>query len=177
MAQNVSLWGASYPAVPQVVLPKTGGGTAVFTDVSDTTANAGDVLSSKAFYGADGTKKTGSVSSKAAATYNTKSSDQTIAAGQYLSGKQTIRGVKTENIDAGKIKHGVVVKVGDSESAGRIKNVTGTFTKASTATGTHGAAAAGQIMNGYSAWVDGAEVVGTFDMFALTVNELKALQL
>ena len=28
-----------------------------------------------------------------------------------------------------------------------------------------------------SAWVDGAEVVGTFDMFALTVNELKALQL
>ena len=84
MAQNVSLWGASYPAVPQVVLPKTGGGTAIFTDVSDTTATAGDVLSSKAFYGADGTKKTGSVSSKAAATYNTNSSDQTIAAGQYL---------------------------------------------------------------------------------------------
>lgn len=177
MAQNVSLWGANYPAVPRVVLPKTGGGSATFTDVSDTTATAGDVLASKTFYGADGTSKTGSISSKAAATYNTKTSNQTIAAGQYLSGKQTIRAVTTENIDAGNIKHGVVVKVGDSASAGRIKNVTGTFTKADTATGTHGAAAAGQIMNGYSAWVNGAEVVGTFDMFALTVDELKALQL
>jgi len=64
---------------------------------------------------------------KAAATYNTSSSDQTIAADQYLAGAQTIRGVTTENISAGNIKNGVTVKVGDAGSAGRIKNVTGTL--------------------------------------------------
>lgn len=114
---------------------------------------------------------------KGAATYNASTSDQEIAAGQFLTGKQTIRKVTTSGIDAANIKDGAVVKVGDSGSATRIKNVTGTFTDASTATSTHGAAGADQIMNGYSAWVDGAEVTGTFDMFALTVNELKALTL
>ena len=34
MAQNITLLGASYPDVPAVTLPKTGGGTAVFTDTS-----------------------------------------------------------------------------------------------------------------------------------------------
>lgn len=32
MAQNITLLGASYPAVPAVKLPKTGGGTATFID-------------------------------------------------------------------------------------------------------------------------------------------------
>ena len=43
MAQNITLMGASYSAVPAVTLPKTGGGTASFTDVTDTTAAAADV--------------------------------------------------------------------------------------------------------------------------------------
>lgn len=50
MAQNITLWGASYSAVPSVTLPKTGGGTASFTDVTDTTAAASDVASGKYFY-------------------------------------------------------------------------------------------------------------------------------
>lgn len=32
MAQNITLMGASYSAVPAVTLPKTGGGTAKFID-------------------------------------------------------------------------------------------------------------------------------------------------
>ena len=32
MAKNISLLGADYPDVPAVVLPKTGGGTAMFVD-------------------------------------------------------------------------------------------------------------------------------------------------
>lgn len=32
MAQNITLLGASYSAVPAVTLPKTGGGTATFVD-------------------------------------------------------------------------------------------------------------------------------------------------
>lgn len=62
MAQNITLLGASYSAVPAVNLPKTGGGTAKFTDVTDTTAAAGDVASGKYFYTADGTRTQGTSS-------------------------------------------------------------------------------------------------------------------
>lgn len=59
MAQNITLLGASYSAVPAVDLPKTGGGTARFTDVTDTTAAASDVAVGKYFYDANGTKTEG----------------------------------------------------------------------------------------------------------------------
>ena len=56
MAQNITLLGASYSDVPAVTLPKTGGGTASFTDVTDTTAAASDVASGKYFYTAAGVR-------------------------------------------------------------------------------------------------------------------------
>jgi len=59
MAQTISLLGATYPDVPQVVLPKQGGGTATFTDVTDTTATAADVLSTAYFYTAAGVRTQG----------------------------------------------------------------------------------------------------------------------
>ena len=59
MSQNITLMGASYSAVPAVTLPKTGGGTASFTDVSDTTAAAGDVASGKYFYTSAGVRTQG----------------------------------------------------------------------------------------------------------------------
>lgn len=59
MAQNITLMGASYTAVPAVTLPKTGGGTARFTDVTDTTAAASDVASGKYFYTAAGVRTQG----------------------------------------------------------------------------------------------------------------------
>lgn len=63
MAQNITLMGASYSAVPAVTLPKTGGGTASFTDVTDTTAAAADVASGKYFYTSTGVKTAGTASS------------------------------------------------------------------------------------------------------------------
>ena len=71
---------------------------------------------------------TASVTTKGATTYNTSSSDQTIASGTYLTGTQTIRGVTTSNLTAENIKSGVVVTVGDSADADRVLSVTGTYT-------------------------------------------------
>lgn len=62
MAQNITLLGASYSAVPAVTLPKTGGGTARFDDCSVVTATASDVASGKVFVASDGTVTTGTSS-------------------------------------------------------------------------------------------------------------------
>lgn len=62
MAQNITIMGASYSAVPAVTLPKTGGGTARFDDASVTTATAADVASGKVFLAANGTNTTGTLS-------------------------------------------------------------------------------------------------------------------
>lgn len=59
MAQNITLMGASYSDVPAVELPKTGGGTASFTDVTDTTATAADVRAGVYFYDASGVRTLG----------------------------------------------------------------------------------------------------------------------
>lgn len=61
MAKDITLLGASYEDVPAVNLPQTGGGTATFTDVSDTTAVAGDVVVNKYIYNASGVKTSGSL--------------------------------------------------------------------------------------------------------------------
>jgi len=54
MAQNITIMGATYTDVPAVELQKTGGGVARFTDVTDTTATAQDVLTGKYFFNSAG---------------------------------------------------------------------------------------------------------------------------
>ena len=110
------------------------------------------------------------VSKLAATTYNVSTSNQTIAAGKYLTGTQTIRGVTTSGISAANIKDGTTIQVGDSASSGRIASVIGTFTDSSTVSSGQTAASAAQIRSGYSAWVDGAEVKGSLANGTITNN-------
>ena len=58
-ARNIALLNATYSSVPAVQLPISGGGTATFTEITDTTATASDVATGKYFYTSDGTKTQG----------------------------------------------------------------------------------------------------------------------
>lgn len=80
MSQNITLLGASYSAVPGVTLPKTGGGTATFYDVSDTTAAAADVASGKYFYTAAGVRTQGTNSGGGGSSKNYQVAQSTTRA-------------------------------------------------------------------------------------------------
>lgn len=64
MAQNVTIAGASYPAVPGIEVPITNGGgsTAYFADTSPTTATDADVAQGKIYFKADGSQSVGTAS-------------------------------------------------------------------------------------------------------------------
>ena len=106
MAQNVIINGVTYQSVPEVNIPKSGGGTAKFMDTADANAAASDILATKTAY-VDGSKITGQIQSKAAETYTPTTSDQTISSGQYLSGAQTIKG--DANLTSVNIASGVTI--------------------------------------------------------------------
>ena len=62
MAQSITWLGNTYTQVPAILLPKTGGGTARFTDTTPTTATDSDVAQGKIYIKADGTQSTGTAS-------------------------------------------------------------------------------------------------------------------
>lgn len=94
MAQNIRLKGTDWLAVPAIDVPKTGGGTARFTDVTPTTAIATDVANGKIFFKSDGTQDIGSASS---------GSSWELIASQVLTNVST---TSTSNATAGTIALG-----------------------------------------------------------------------
>ena len=155
--------------------------TGTFTDASTVSSGQTAAASSQILSGysawVDGAEVQGNISNMTLPTTTSSSSSGTstasinvdssnryinIPAG-YLSSAHyyLIRGVRTSGISAGNIKYGAAVQVGDTASTTRLLNVTGTFTGASTVSSGQTAATAAEILEGYSAWVDGVEVQGT----------------
>ena len=85
MAQNVIINGVTYQNVPQVDIPKSGGGTAEFFDTSDATLDSGGkMLSGNTAY-ANGTKYTGSIATKTASDLTASGDTVSVPAGYYAS--------------------------------------------------------------------------------------------
>ena len=154
MAQNVVINGVTYQNVPEVDIPKSGGGTAKFTDITDTTAAAGDVLSGKYFYTSGGTKTQGSIATKTSTDLSASVLTVTAPAGYYASAAS--KTCSDANLVTGNIKSGVA-----------IFGVSGATNVVDT-TIASGGASAGNIVNGYKAYVNGALVEGNASMVSVS---------
>lgn len=86
MAQNVVINSVTYQNVPEVDIPKSGGGTAKFFDTASADITAGDVLTGKTGFGSSGSVS-GSMANNGSTsgTIGTKTGTVTIPAG-YTSG-------------------------------------------------------------------------------------------
>lgn len=92
MAQNVIINGVTYQSVPEVDIPKSGGGTAKFYDTAGASSvTAADVLSGVTVYGANGAI-TGSMANNGSTsgTISTKAGTVTIPAGYTTGGTVSI---------------------------------------------------------------------------------------
>jgi len=85
MAQNVIINGVTYNAVPEVDIPKSGGGTAKFTDTSDATLDGGGKMLDGVTAYAGGTKYTGTIESKTSSDLSASGATVTAPAGYYAS--------------------------------------------------------------------------------------------
>ena len=147
---NVVINGVTYNAVPEVQIPKSGGGTATFYDTSDATAAAGDVLSGKVVYGASG-RITGNIATYPVGTENitTKAQVSSWSTGYYQGITVQISSTEQAKIISSNIKSGTT-----------ILGVSGSSVVVDT-TLNSGAATANKIMTGYSAFVNGSKVDGS----------------
>lgn len=111
MAQNVIINGVTYSNVPEVDIPKSGGGTAKFYDTASADAAAGDILTGKKAYGANG-EISGSMANNGSVsgTIGTKAGTVTIPAGYTTGGTVSLTNVTdcvSANILSGKSILGV----------------------------------------------------------------------
>ena len=110
MAQNVIINGVTYQNVPEVDIPKSGGGTAKLYDAAGATAAAGDILTGKSAFGASG-EISGSMANNGSTggTISTKAGTVTIPAGYTTGGSVAISATEQAKIIAANIKSGVTL--------------------------------------------------------------------
>ena len=144
------------------------------TDVSDTTAAAGDVLSGKYFYTAAGVKTEGSIASKSSSDMTASTLTVTAPAGHYASD-----GVKTlsdANLVAGNIKKDVEIfgVTGSYEGGGGGATVESlTVTQNGTYTAPTGKAYSPVVVNVPSSHV---QIVDTLDANGGTIRTITAVE-
>lgn len=111
MAQNVIINSVTYQNVPEVDMPKSGGGTAKFYDTAGADFAAGDLLTGKTGYGSTGAIS-GSMANNGSTsgTISTKAGTVTIPAGYTTGGTVSLTNVSdclAQNILTGKSILGV----------------------------------------------------------------------
>ena len=110
MAQNVTINGVAYQNVPEVDIPKNGGGTAKFFDTADGDITSADVLTGKTGFNATGSV-TGSMANNGSTsgTISTKAGTVTIPAGYTTGGTVSISSTEQAKVIASNIKSGVTI--------------------------------------------------------------------
>ena len=83
MAQNVVINGVTYPSVPEVDIPISGGGTAKFMDTSDATLSGGGELPNGVTAYAGGVKVTGTAAENDSSDLTASGATVTAPAGFY----------------------------------------------------------------------------------------------
>lgn len=107
MAQNVVINGVTYSNVPEVDIPKSGGGTAKFYDTAGANITAADIPVGKTGYGASG-QVAGSmpVNGDVSGTISTKAGTVVIPAGQTTGGTVSLASSATADLTASNILRG-----------------------------------------------------------------------
>lgn len=110
MAQNVTINGVTYQNVPEVDIPKSGGGTAKFFDTADGDITSADILTGKTGFNATGSV-TGSMANNGSTsgTISTKAGTITIPAGYTTGGTVSISSTEQAKVIASNIKSGVTI--------------------------------------------------------------------
>lgn len=110
MAQNVVINGVTYQNVPEVDIPKSGGGTAKFYDTGSADATSADLLTGKKAYGSSG-EIIGSMANNGSTsgTISTKAGTVSIPEGYTTGGTVSISSTEQAKIIASNIKSGVTI--------------------------------------------------------------------
>ncbi len=110
MAQNVVINGVIYSNVPEVDIPKSGGGTAKFYDTAGADVAAADVLTGKTAFGSSGVVS-GSMANNGSTggTISTKAGTVTIPAGYTSGGTVSLASAAISDLVAGNLLAGKTV--------------------------------------------------------------------
>jgi hypothetical protein len=110
MAQNVIINGVTYQSVPEVDIPKSGGGTAKFYDTASADVSASDLLTGKTAFGASGSVS-GSMANNGSTsgTISTKAGTVTIPAGYTTGGTVSLASSAISDLVAGNLLTGKTV--------------------------------------------------------------------
>lgn len=110
MAQNVIINSVTYQSVPEVDIPKSGGGTAKFYDTASADISAGDVLTGKTAFGSSGSVS-GSMANNGSTsgTISTKAGTVTIPAGYTSGGTVSLASAAVSDCVSGSILSGKTI--------------------------------------------------------------------